>query len=44
MIDKTCTPGTGPIKNEELAERHPGAEIIQRALYSGYLKVHGLNV
>jgi hypothetical protein len=32
------------MNNEELAERHPGAEIIQRALYSGYLKVHGLKV
>jgi hypothetical protein len=43
-IDKTCTPGTGPINGEELAERRPGAEIIQRALYSGYLKCHGLKV
>jgi hypothetical protein len=43
-IDKTCTPGTGPMHDEELAERHPDAEIIQRALYSGYLKVHGLKV
>ncbi len=43
-IDETCTPGTGPLNDEELAERRPGAEIIQRALYSGYLKVHGLKV
>jgi hypothetical protein len=43
-IDETCTPGTGRMNNEELAERRPGAEIIQRALYSGYLKVHGLKV
>jgi hypothetical protein len=43
-IDDTCTPGTGPLNDEELAERCPGAEIIQRALYSGYLKVHGLKV
>jgi hypothetical protein len=37
-IDKV----TGPFNDEELAERPPGAEIIQRALYSGYLKWHGL--
>jgi hypothetical protein len=43
-IDETCTPGTGPMNDEELAERRPGAEIIQRALYSGYLKNHGLKV
>jgi len=43
-IDETCTPGTGPMNNEELAERRPDAEIIQRALYSGYLKVHGMKV
>ena len=36
--------GTTPLKNEGLAERHPGAEIIQRALYSGYSKMHKLKV
>jgi hypothetical protein len=43
-IDETWTPGTGPMNPEELAERRPCAEIIQRALYSGYLKIHGLKV
>jgi len=43
-INETCTPETSPMNNDELAERHPGEEIIHRALYSGYLKVHGLKV
>ncbi len=32
-IDETCIPGTGPISDEELAERRPDAEYLQRALY-----------
>jgi hypothetical protein len=32
------------LSNEESAERCLGAEIIQRALYSGYFKIHGLKV
>jgi len=43
-INETCTPETSPMNDEELAERRPGAEIIQRALYSGYLKIHCLKV
>ncbi len=35
-VDETCTPGTGPSNNEELTPRYPGAEIIQRSMYSGY--------
>ncbi len=43
-VDETCTPGTGPLNDKELAPRCPGAEIIQRSMYSGYLKLHGLKV
>jgi hypothetical protein len=43
-INKTCTPGTGPFNDEELRTRRLAAEVIQRALYSGYLKRHGLKV
>jgi hypothetical protein len=43
-VDETCTPGTGPLTDEELAPRHPGAEILQQSVYSGYLKRHGLKV
>jgi len=43
-IDETCTLGFVLFNNEELAERHPGAEIIQRVLYTGCLKIHGLKV
>ncbi len=43
-VDETCTPGTGPLTDEELAPRRPGAEILQRSVYSGYLKLHGLKV
>ena len=43
-VDETCTPGTGPLTDKELAPRHPGAEILQRSVYSGYLKRHGLKV
>jgi hypothetical protein len=32
-INETCTSRTSPFNDEELAERHPGTEIIQRALY-----------
>jgi hypothetical protein len=43
-IDETCTPGTGAFNDEELAPRRLAADVIQRALYSGYLKRHGLKV
>jgi hypothetical protein len=33
-INETCTPETSPMNNDELAERHPGEEIIHRALYT----------
>jgi hypothetical protein len=32
------------LTDEELAPRRPGAEVIQRSMYSGYLKLHGLKV
>jgi hypothetical protein len=32
-IDETCTPGTGLMNDEELADRRPGVEIIQKVLY-----------
>ncbi len=43
-IDEACIPGTGPISNDELAERRPDAEYLQRVVYSGYLKCHSLKV
>ncbi len=43
-VDETCTPGSGPLRDKQLALRHPGAEVIQRSMYSGYLKLHGLKV
>jgi len=43
-INETCTPGTSLMNDEEWVERRPGAEIIQRALYSGYLNVCVLKV
>jgi hypothetical protein len=43
-VDETCTPDTGPLTDEELAPRHSGAEVIQRPMYSGYLKCHRLKV
>jgi hypothetical protein len=43
-VDDTCTPGTGSFTDEELAPREPGAEVVQKALYSGYLMWYGLNV
>ncbi len=38
MCPRYC--GTGPFTDEELASRQPGAEVIWRALYSGYLQWH----
>jgi hypothetical protein len=37
-VDETCTPGTGPFNDEQLAPRQPGAEFIQRVMNSGHLK------
>ena len=39
---ETCTPGTGPHGDYERAQRHPDWYLIQRAVYSGYKRIHGL--
>ena len=39
---ETCTPGTGPHGDYEGAQRHPDWYMIQRAVYSGYKRIHGL--
>ncbi len=43
-FDETCAPGTGPMTDEELADRWEEADLIQEAVYSGYVKVHGIKV
>ena len=43
-IDETCRPGSGPMTDEPGAERYPDADVLQRSVYSGYLKRHGLKV
>ena len=43
-IDETCWPGSGPMVDEELADRWPDADLLQRSVYSGYLRCHGLKV
>jgi hypothetical protein len=45
-IDETCTVETGPFSDEELAPRNQLQRLSrgQRALYSGYLKQHGIKV
>jgi hypothetical protein len=43
-VDETSTTGTGPFMSEELAPRQPGVEVIQWAMYSGYLNCHGREV
>ncbi len=43
-VDETCTPGTGPFSDEELAPRQPFTEVIQGGLYLGYLKQHEIKV
>ena len=43
-IDETCTPGSGPVIDEPLSARHPEFPILQEAVFSGYLKRHGLKV
>ncbi len=43
-MDETYRPGSGPMVDEELADRWPDADVLQRAVYSGYLRRHGLKV
>jgi hypothetical protein len=43
-FNETCAPGSGPVTDEELADRWEGADLIQEALYSGYVKAHGIKV
>jgi hypothetical protein len=43
-IDETCTPGDRSIEWWGVGREASSAEIIQRALYSGFLTVHGLKV
>jgi hypothetical protein len=41
-VNEMCTPGTGPLTDEKLAPRYPGVEVIQRSMYSSYLRLQGL--
>jgi hypothetical protein len=43
-FDETCAPGSGLMTDEELAEHWPLADLIQEAVYSGYVKAHGIKV
>jgi hypothetical protein len=43
-FDETCAPGSGPMTDEEFADRWPDADLIQEAVYSGYVKAHGIKV
>ena len=43
-LDETCAPGSGPMTDEEYADRWPEADLIQEAVYSGYVKAHGIKV
>jgi len=43
-LDETCTPGSGPMMDEELADRWEEADLTQEAVYSGYVKAHGIKV
>jgi len=43
-IDATTIPGTGPVIDEPQAPCQPDAAVLQEAVYSGYLKKHGLKV
>jgi len=43
-FDETCAPGSGPMMDEELADRWEEADLIQEAVYSGYVKAHGIKV
>ena len=41
---ETCTPGTGPNGDYAHTMRKDNAYVNQRAIYSGYKKMHGLTV
>jgi len=43
-FDETCTPGSRPIMDEELVDQLEEADLIQEAIYSGYVKAHGIKV
>jgi hypothetical protein len=43
-FDETCTSGSGPMMDEELADWWEEADLIQEAVYSGYAKAHGIKV
>jgi hypothetical protein len=43
-FDETCAPGSGPMMDEELVDRWEEADLIQEAVYSGYVKAHGIKV
>ncbi len=43
-FDEACAPGTGPMTDEELADWWEEADLIQEAVYSGYVKAHGIKV
>jgi len=40
FFDSKVDKGTGPFTDEELVSRQPSAKVIQRTLYSEYLKQH----
>jgi len=43
-FDETCIPSSGPMTDEELAHQWEEADLIQEAVYSGYVKAHGIKV
>ncbi len=43
-FDETCAPGSGPMTDEEFAERWPLADLILVAVYSDYVKAHDIKV
>jgi hypothetical protein len=43
-FDETCNPGSGLMADEELANRWEEADLSQEAVYSGYVKAHGIKV
>jgi len=43
-VDETCAPGSGPMIDEEFANWWEEVDLIQEAVYSGYVKAHGIKV
>jgi hypothetical protein len=43
-FDETCAPGSGPMMDEELVDQWEEEDLIQEAVYSGYVKAHGIKV